>query len=255
MSTSPTFLFDPHHNAFLSPRYTPLAWPLLAAVGLLRPPAGRWLPHLWVLVMALGASYLGGAHDIDFNIQSTRYQLPAQPFYILLASRRPRLAPRRLAIPLTLLAAALAIPALSRTTAERTFQAEYRFLRAHLAELPDDCAIVTFDPVSTELGLRPNHQLSATAGRTHRWYFDRSDPRYAAEPCAALYVNASCDAACPQDAENQRTHCVALRREAVSTIAESTLDNRAAIIRDGYRSERVPVGLYWLRRPAPKPSK
>jgi hypothetical protein len=212
------------------------------------PPAASPL-HLWVLVMAVGATFLGAVHAIDFNISSTRYQLPAQPFFILLAAAALAWPPRRVAIPLTLAAAALTVPALSRTTAERTFQAEYRFLRAALAELPDDCAIVTFSPNSTELGLRPNHQLSATAGRRHRWYFDHTDPAFAAEPCQALYVNASCDADCPQDAANQRLYCVTLRAQASAPIAEATLPNRALLIRDGYRHAEVPVSLHWLRRP------
>jgi hypothetical protein len=244
-----TFLVDPAHNIFLASAYTPLAWPALAAVGLFRPPAGRLPLHLWVLVMAVGATFLGAVHAIDFNISSTRYQLPAQPFFILLAAAALAWPPRRVAIPLTLAAAALTVPALSRTTAERTFQAEYRFLRAALAELPDDCAIVTFSPNSTELGLRPNHQLSATAGRRHRWYFDHTDPTFAAEPCQALYVNASCDADCPQDAANQRLHCVTLRAQASAPISEATLPNRALLIRDGYRHAEVPVSLHWLRRP------
>lgn len=244
-------IFSPEHNALLDARYTPLLWPALAALGLLHRPAQSRGLLAWVAALALFASAVVAAAPHGQNIWGARYHLAALPAWLLLAAAGlTGLVRGRWLYALAPAVAALSLPLYPSVLRETTLNHEYRFLRQHLAEVPDDCVILTFDSRVEDLGLRPNLTQSLVAGRHHRWRFDRDAPEVRDAPCLAFYLSAACDADTDLDADNRDRHCAAvLDAPGVRPLAVGTVPAASSFgIR--HRHAEIPVGLYLLRLPA-----
>lgn len=262
-------LFDPDHNPFLSPHFTPVVWPVLAALGLVwvrREGKGQAPPWPRVAWLALTSVLLGGVLATQPNgagqILNARYQLTATPLYLLLTaagiatvvrlvSRRAAPWARWLHVALALAVAATVAWPMGSVVRDATMNQEYRFLRDTLAAVPDGCAIVTYYP-SKDLGLRPQPALSRSLGRNHQWMDDRAwhSGAPADVDCAVFYEGSACSAAeSPALREEAQQRCGALKAARQDApLAETTLA-RVPIREERYASDPVPVAFHWLRRP------
>lgn len=249
LTTASRPLFSPNHNAFLSPAYTPFVWPFLALVGLLaRADRQRWLT-LWLIGAALVAVAVVAPNRVTGDVWSARYHLVSLPLWLILAGRGLALLKSRRAVAAgAMLSAALAAWPAYDLLQETTVEAEHAFLRSALAAVPDDCNIVTYDPQGEDLGLRPSVSLSITAGRwNHRW-IPKPEPDVT---CQLYYLNASCACLGVRDPRHQATACSESLHKDRVPLARAQLPNRSAA-GDRYPAGPIPVGLYWLQRPAPR---
>jgi hypothetical protein len=137
--------------------------------------------------------------------------------------------------------------------APRTLHAEYAFLRAHLADVPDGCVIVTYR-YPGDAGLAPQPQLSAMLGRSHRWQF-LGDP-LPSSGCVVWYRPANCvtwthaeaaraarGEAVPDDA------CAAFEASHVLTPLATAHLPAGRWVFENPRVVPVPVGLYRVSVP------
>jgi hypothetical protein len=254
-------LWDPDHNPFLSPAFTPVAWPVLAAIGLVGGLVrGPRRATAWLGLGALSlAALLAGAPVRDGQLLNARYHLTALPLHLLLVaqglefvlgalSRRRAIARPALALAALALAATAALP-MTRVTRDTAANAEYRFLRAHLAAVPDDCQVVYWYP-DADHGLRPQPGLSRSAGRRHRWLHADDWPAAAAggADCAVFWRSAACAAAGDERLAVERRACAGLLAQQMGAIAEASVP-AVPIRAERYEGDPLPVGLYWLRRP------
>lgn len=272
-------LLSPDHNLLLCARYTPVAWAVLAGVGVvsgLRQASRRGVT-LWVLAWALLATAIPGTSDIRDDLLSARYHLLALPAWLLLAGqglgglsdilsahwagreRRhrgvgqgpPTAANPWIAAGLIVATAGLAafpLPWVTRTTVQ---DREVAFARRALATLPDGCLVVAFQPRVQDMGIRPGPQLSLAAGRRHRWV-ERWRPQgeHAAESCAAWYRGSSCSGVgtfAGFDAERDDV-CLGVAAQAGPALAQAELGHDTAGSHR-LRAGPVHVALHWLRRP------
>lgn len=245
-------LFDPAHDVFLNPIYTPLAWAALAVLGLLHRPGGSRGLLLWLVALTLALTAVVADAPVRDNLWDARYQLAAQPFWFLLAAAglTGLLRGRGLLVAAALVAA-LALPHYPHVLRDTALDQQYRFLRQHLARVPDGCVILTFDPHGQDLGLRPSPTHSLVAGRHHRWRFDLDDPEVREASCLYFYLNAACFAVTEGHAANRARHCASvLDSPGVVPLAEARIDGVSSGAHR-YSRERIPIGLYRLRGPPP----
>ncbi len=265
-------LIDPHYNVFVSSEYTPRIWPLLAVIGALLPVAGHRLATAWLAVMAVTATGLVCASNVDGELLSARYHLFALPFWLALTAIgldrvftfiRVRLALSagtrtgrgalavRVGIALgAVVVVAFAARPMGHIQRQTTMDEEYDFLRSHLGSVPDGCSVVSFWPAAQDLGLRPQRSVSLSAGRDHRWLSQWPKPQEPSAACVVYYHSASCSAVAdaPGATLEQRAFCTPAFAGRGDPIAEERVDNRpASTIR--YAPGPVPIGLYWMHRP------
>ena len=253
---------NPEHNAFLSAAVSPRAWIVLPLLGLAAPPGRRILLLLWLAagaVLATAAVTAAGTANVILN---ARYHLMALPFYLLLSAGGVMtlwklIAPvaARVKLPvsatrpaLALIAAGLASLVLPEVTRDTTLNAEYRFLREHLAKLEDGCVILSFDPQSADLGFRPDETLSISSGREHTWVASPRELDAARVSGAAYYHAASCGTLPRVEAPlaEQEEICGYGLRHRGEAIATADLPVRT-IVGLHYRRDPVSVGLYRLK--------
>lgn len=247
-------LFDPNHNAFLAAEYTPLVWPVLAVLGLTRAPkSGRWI-IAWVAGTALLATAAVCAHPIAGDLASARYHLLPLPLYLILAGAALGPLYPAWATLGALLAAGFAALPMAHVTRMTTLDAEYHWLRAGLAEIPDGCVVVAYTSRG-DMGLLPDPTLSLSEGRQHLWR-DAWPPSEGPEDpaCAVYYRSSACAVAEGADPYRRRPDRVHLCEQMSAFFDRPHSEAQLAAdpyARLTYGEDPVPIGLYWIIRGVP----
>ena len=270
-------IWEPDRNVFLNRAYTPLAWPLFAAVGLVFDPCVNWRLRAWVLLSAAALTALlanypvsGAFVGTDYQLSNARYFLASLPFYCFLSAsglhgvveflvRRLRATAWNLSESAAHLVAPMALASLAALPArgvlrDTTADQEYRFLQRSLRSVPEGCTLVTIDPWN-DRGLRPPILLGEAVRRNQKWRLEQDAPNSGAqsgeEQCAALYLPANCYVGPPVDDAHPWSPekiCAEFAARAGPAIAQAEIAN-APFRGEKYRGETLKIGVYWMKRP------
>ena len=270
-------IWEPDRNVFLNRAYTPLAWPLFAAVGLVFDPCVNWRLRAWVLLSAAALTALlanypvsGAFVGTDYQLSNARYFLASLPFYCFLSAsglhgvveflvRRLRATAWNLSESAAHLVAPMALASLAALPArgvlrDTTADQEYRFLQRSLRSVPEGCTLVTIDPWN-DRGLRPPILLGEAVRRNQKWRLEQDAPNSGAqsgeEQCAALYLPANCYVGPPVDDAHPWSPekiCAEFAARAGPAIAQAEIAN-APFRGEKYRGETLKIGVYWIKRP------
>ena len=254
-------------NVFLDGTLTPPALPVLALIGVAFGLArrGRRLPTLALVAVGVGLTATGLALG---RINLMRYQLAAQVFYALLAGQGlaalgallARVPPRRPRLNAGLLAVALgASVALDPGLVGQVFTPplERRFLGEALAQVADDCVILTPEPIPGRRAELPTY-LSRELGLHHSWGTVRPGklpPAVTRAPCVVYYRPLECwdfqqgPGAPEEPGRTFRAGCADLEaRLALQPLVRRDLPALPDQY-DVYRADRLEVGFFKVLGP------
>jgi hypothetical protein len=267
--------WHPGSNVFLNGSYTPLAWTLLAVVGLWLGDGLPWRARAWLLATALLLTELFSAYAIDpYHRSNARYYLASLPFYYILAaaglhgalSRGLGLLPAGVTarfstgirLVSTLAVAGLSIGVGPRMLARTTVDQEYAFLAENLKRVPAGCTIVSAAALEDGGYLASSASVNAS-GREYRWRdlpmlqsFATPQTLTDGDACAVFYLSGNCSIEwwhAPGCEEDPTSACRPFLVHAGPALAEARLTN-VPFRGEVYRGESVKVGLYWLTPPA-----
>lgn len=243
-------IFDPDHNVWLNPELTPLPWALLSVVGLAAAPKGQRLLVSWLVVCALGWTWLVATQmaTVDRLIYA-RHQIGALPFYVLLAGmglgRVLHLLPRAWAAVVTALVLVSAAWPIAVATGPSTLRQEYRFWEQALPLIPADCALVAYETPG-DSGLRRPTRLGYEQGLPFEaWIRNGQVPE---SPACVAYVHTSHCAATTLETDEeralQRRSCATREAPGFVPLLEGSLLNRPSAGPQYGGVETLEVGLY-----------
>jgi hypothetical protein len=176
---------------FTNPTMQSAALIVATPLGLALGPVS-WRVRAWAaVVMVAAAQTVPGVVPLETSFSVARYQLRALPYAALLAGlgaswlgATPR---RRWGAALFALAALAELPRASTVSVMKT---EYDFFVAHLDEIPEPCAILTWRSQGDTALFVPLH-LSQLGGRAHTWLDIARDPVPSAG-CVRYYRSSGC---------------------------------------------------------------